>query len=51
MKYWVDPPSGWQYGFPMIYDTETDGDLSDFLEKNGVPEELKDFPVRMWEVK
>jgi len=33
----VDPPSGWRYGFPMRYESDKDGDLEDFLVKNGYP--------------
>ena len=34
----VDPPSGWQYGFPRPYNKETDGPIKEFLIKNGYPE-------------
>lgn len=37
-KFYVDPPSGWKYGFPRPYNFETDGPLKDFLIKNGYPE-------------
>ena len=32
---WVDPPSGWQYGFPKIWNGE--GDITDWLVDNGYP--------------
>ena len=28
---WVDPPEGWKYGFPAIYDPEKDGQMSDWI--------------------
>lgn len=37
-KFYVDPPSGWKYGFPRPYDIKNDGPLKDFLIKNGYPE-------------
>jgi hypothetical protein len=27
-KIWIDPPSGWKYGFPKVYDREVDGDCT-----------------------
>ena len=39
-KYWVDPPSGWMYGFPRVYDPEKDGSLNDFFRTHGVPENI-----------
>jgi len=50
MKWWVDPPSGWRYGFPKIWNTELDGTLSEFLKKNNYPDEGSEW-VRMWEYK
>ena len=26
MKVWIDPPSGWRWGFPRIYDRVEHGD-------------------------
>lgn len=37
-KFYVDPPSGWKYGFPRPYNFETDGPLREFFIKNGYPE-------------
>lgn len=53
MKKWIDPPSGWKYGFPKKFDTETDGDMHQWLVANGYPqEEIQDlgdyFYVRQW---
>lgn len=36
--YWVDPPSGWLYGFPRLYDPATDGDMTEWIIANGYPE-------------
>ena len=36
-KIWVDPPEGWKYGFPAIYDPDTDGQLSDWVVRKGYP--------------
>ena len=50
MKIWVDPPSGWLYGFPKVYDPSVDGDCTEWMIKNGYPAELaaQRLPVRMW---
>ena len=36
----VDPPSGWRYGFPRLYDPATDGDVTEWLIAHGYPESL-----------
>lgn len=36
-KVWVDPPGGWRYGFPKVYDKEENPNLNDWLEKEGYP--------------
>jgi hypothetical protein len=36
-KFYVDPPSGWQYGFPAPYDENKDGSLQDFFLSKGYP--------------
>jgi hypothetical protein len=53
MKCYVDPPVGWKYGFPKVFDTEIDGVMREWLIKEGYPEEEinkygEDFHVRMW---
>jgi len=50
---WVDPPEGWKYGFPAIYDPETDGQLSEWIVRKGYPlltiKEYGDaWAVRCW---
>ena len=49
---WVDPPSGWQYGFPKLYNREVDGDISEWMVQQGYPEELMDsanLGTRTWD--
>ena len=55
-KIWVDPPSGWKYGFPKLWDTEKDKDSLKWLMANGYPEHEiekcgKHFYTRQWEAK
>lgn len=40
--YWVDPPSGWMYGFPRLYDPQKDGPLREWMVANGYPKALAD---------
>ena len=52
---WVDPPEGWKYNFPAIYDPDTDGQLSEWIIKKGYPvsliQEYGDvWAVRCWPV-
>jgi hypothetical protein len=52
-KIWVDPPSGWKYGFPKVYDPASDGDIMEWIVRCGYPEPLvKDygdhFYTRQW---
>jgi hypothetical protein len=46
MKYYVDPPSGWKYGFPMVFDSSTGESLRDFYLRNGYPEKDVDFAIK-----
>lgn len=48
MKVWVDPPSGWLYGFPKLYDSEQNGDMLEWLHDNGFPEGEDLSYVRQW---
>ena len=50
---WVDPPSGWKYGFPKVWNGE--GNMTDWLIENGYPQKEIDscgdyFFVRQWPV-
>ena len=48
----IDPPSGWKYGFPMVYDIdETTETLIEWLVRKGYPANQADFAAqhsRMW---
>lgn len=53
MKVNVDPPMGWKYGFPKVFDTEADGVMQEWLVREGYPQTEIDkygetFHVRMW---
>ena len=55
MQIWVDPPEGWKYGFPAIYDPEKDGQMSDWIVRKGYPlltikEYGESWAVRCWPV-
>lgn len=50
-KLMVDPPSGWMYGFPALWDKEQYPELDDFLKAKGYPEKDIGFAcsyMRMW---
>jgi hypothetical protein len=52
-KVWVDPPSGWRYGFPKIWNSLEQPNLRDFLIENGYPVNEVPFAlnyIRMWNV-
>lgn len=44
--FYVDPPSGWSYGFPRIYDEHSDGSLVGFLKRHGYPEKDAEWAVK-----
>lgn len=43
-KMWIDPPCGWQYGFPKLYDKQIP--LQQWLIDNGYPEQDTDFAMQ-----
>jgi len=46
---WVDPPSGWKYGFPKIWDKEKYPSVVDFFKANNVPKEIINLDrFRFW---
>jgi len=45
-KFYVDPPSGWQYGFPAVYDATKDGSLEEFFRSKGYPEKDIKFALQ-----
>ena len=52
---WVDPPKGRKYGFPKAYLKSRDGEMQEWLVRQGYPKKLIDglgsnFHVRCWEV-
>jgi hypothetical protein len=50
-KFYVDPPCGWQYGFPAPYDEKKDGSLQDFFLSKGYPKKDVKWAsenCRMW---
>jgi len=52
-KVYCDPPSGWQYGFPKIWDQDKYPDMNKWLVDNGYPQSMIDklgdrFYCRFW---
>ena len=47
-KYWVDPPSGWMYGFPKIWDSEVDPLMSIWIFEQGYPQGEMLGYIRVW---
>ena len=50
----IDPPSGWKYGFPKVYDNPENLSTEEWLVKNGYPEKEfnkdgKAYYIRTWE--
>jgi hypothetical protein len=53
-KLYVDPPSGWQYNFPKIWDSEKYPDMRKWLVDNGYSQSMIDkmgerFYCRFWQ--
>jgi len=56
MKLWVDPPAGWKYGFPKVWNSETHPKFDEWIVWAGYPEDVMKsfgvhFYVRQWEYK
>lgn len=54
MAKWIDPPSGWRYGFPKKLPDYVDEDVRPWLLENGYPQREIDslgehFYCRYWE--
>lgn len=50
-KLMIDPPSGWAYGFPDIWDKDKYPEVEDFLKAKGYPQDQIEFTsryLRMW---
>lgn len=49
----IDPPSGWQYGFPRPYDKSSEETIEQWLVSEGYPQKLIDQGMakycRYWE--
>lgn len=48
---WIDPPSGWKYGFPKqinldILIDEYEGNVAKWLTDNGYPEKDAEFATK-----
>jgi hypothetical protein len=53
LKMWVDPPEGWRYGFPAIFDPVKDGKMRDWIISKGYPKQIiqeygDSWAVRCW---
>ena len=53
VKLWVDPPEGWKFGFPAIYDPVNDGKMRDWIISKGYPVQIikeygNQWMVRSW---
>lgn len=52
-KVWCDPPSGWKFGFPKIYDRNENPDFYKWIVEEGYPQSEIDkydgqFYCRWW---
>jgi hypothetical protein len=52
-RLWVDPPEGWKFGFPAIYDPVNDGKMRDWIISKGYPVQIikeygDQWMVRSW---
>lgn len=49
----VDPPQGWRYGFPKLFDTWSGEKMYDWIVTQGYPKSVRDkygryFLLRYW---
>jgi len=52
-KRMIDPPAGWRYGFPKLYDPKPGETLVEWLVREGYPKGEVEFAIkhlRSWEV-
>ena len=52
-KIWIDPPEGWKFGFPAIYDPDTDGQMNEWIISKGYPVQIikeygEQWHIRCW---
>ena len=46
---WTDPPSGWKYGFPKIWDQDKNPNFTEWLVSEGYPKkEIDSFGNNFW---
>lgn len=53
-RVWVDPPNGWMYGFPAIWDKTKFPTLEEFLKYKKYPTVHMELGLnysRMWNIK
>lgn len=46
----IDPPTGWLYGFPKVYNPEEGENLTDFLIRHHYPEKDVYFALKYMRV-
>jgi hypothetical protein len=50
---YIDPPSGWRYGFPKVFDWDSEKEsFSNWLIRNGYPKEHVELAMqwsRYWD--
>lgn len=46
MKQWVDPPSGWRWGFPKLWDPQISPDIAQWFVEQGLPQTELEFALR-----
>jgi len=47
-KTWVDPASGWQYGFPAVWDPSKET-LDELMDRHNYPKDMRNLWVRYWD--
>lgn len=50
-KIWVDPPEGWKFGFPAIYDPDADGQMSEWIISKGYPVQIIKEYGEAWHIR
>ena len=48
MKIWYDPPSGWMYGFPKLYEPLPNETFQETLLRDGYPQYEIDRGMAKW---
>ena len=42
----IDPPGGWKYGFPLVFDPLPDEKVHEFLIRNNYPVDEAEFAAK-----